>query len=335
VRRSIVLVVDSIGEMVELARLAEEAGFELAWSWEFFNKNAFVRLAAMAAATTRIGLGTGIAYAFGRSPLLTASAATDLDELSGGRLVLGLGTGTKRMNEEWYGMPFEHPATKVAELCQLLRHVWASSSGPVRFDGLFYRLSVPQYSRPGQVRAEIPIYLAGVNPIMVRTAAESCDGLIGHPIYPRSYVRDYVRPAIDDGLERSKRSRDVFTLASCVIVSVSDDAEQARQEARQQVAFYSTVRTYDLPLDSAGFSREKDLVRAAFARLDVQAMAAAVSDEMLAETAIAGTPDECREQLRAYEGLLDLPMFYPPTFGVELSRVLENHRLILETFATG
>src|SRR3712207_3547005 len=178
---------DSIAEMVELTRLAESAGFDLAWSWEFFNKNAFVRLAAMASATTRIGLGTGIAYAFGRSPLLTASAAADLDELSGGRLVLGLGTGTKRMNEEWYGMPFERPAAKVAELCRLLRHIWASAGGPMRFQGQFYNLAVPQYTRPGQVRETIPIYLAGVNPIMVRTAAEASDGLVGHPIYPRSY----------------------------------------------------------------------------------------------------------------------------------------------------
>ena len=92
-RRSVLLVVDPIAEMVELARLAEAAGFERVWDWEFFNKNAYVRLAAIACATSRVELGTGISYAFARSPLLTASAAADLDELSGGRMVLGLGTG--------------------------------------------------------------------------------------------------------------------------------------------------------------------------------------------------------------------------------------------------
>lgn len=332
-RRSLVLVMDSIAEMVDVTRQAETAGFELAWSWEFFNKNAFVRLAAMAAATTRIGLGTGIAYAFGRSPLLTASAAADLDELSGGRLTLGLGTGTKRMNEEWYGLPFERPAPKAAELCRLLRHVWASAEGPMRFEGRFYKLAVPQYGRPGQVRPTIPIYLAGVNPTMVRTAAEAADGLVGHPIYPRGYIRDHVRPTVEEGLRRTGRPRDAFTLASCVIVSVGHDQEQARQEARQQVAFYSTVRTYDLLLDSAGFGREKEAIRAAFKRVDVDAMAAAVSDEMLQATAVAGTPDECREQLAAYDDLIDLPMLYPPTFGISPERILENHRLIVETFS--
>jgi probable F420-dependent oxidoreductase len=333
-RHSVVAVMDSIAEMVEVARLAEAAGFELVWSWEFFNKNAFVRLAAMAAATGHIGLGTGIAFAFGRAPLLTASAAADLDELSGGRLVLGLGTGTKRMNEDWYGLSFEHPAPRVAELCRLLRHIWAGADRSMRFAGRFYSLNVPQYTRPGQVRDSIPIYLAGVNPIMIRTAAEVADGLVGHPIYPRSYIRDHVRPAVDEGLRRAGRPREAFTLASCVIISVSRDREQARREARQQVAFYSTVRTYDLLLDSAGFSREKEAIRAAFRTVDVPAMADAVSDEMLAATAVAGTPDECREQLAAYDDLIDLPMFYSPSFGVDPERVVENHRLIVETFGT-
>jgi alkanesulfonate monooxygenase SsuD/methylene tetrahydromethanopterin reductase-like flavin-dependent oxidoreductase (luciferase family) len=122
-------------------------------------------------------------------------------------------------------------------------------------------------------------------------------------------------------------------VASCVIVSVSQDREQARREARQQVAFYSTVRTYDLLLDSAGFTREKDRIRSAFKTVDIRAMAESVSDEMLAATAIAGTPEECGDQFAAYDDLLDLPIFYPPTFGVDPRRVLENHRLIVETFA--
>jgi probable F420-dependent oxidoreductase len=332
-RRSIVLVVDPIAEMVELARLAEAAGFELVWDWEFFNKNAYVRLAAMAAATSRVQLGTGIAMAFTRSPLHTAAAAADLDELSGGRMLLGLGSGTKRMNEDWYGMPFEHPAPKAAELCELLRHLWSRPDGPIDFPGRFYQIKVPNYSRPGQVREQIPVYLAGVNPIMIRTAAQASDGLVGHPIYTRAYLRDYVLPAVADGLARAGKARADFDLASCIIVSVSRDREQARQEARQQIAFYATVRTYDLLLDSSGFTREKDALRQAFRTMDIGGMAAAVSDEMLAQTAIAGTPDDCRRQLEAYDGLVDTAMLYAPTFGVDPQRVSENHRLIIDAMS--
>lgn len=332
-RRSILLVNDSIAEMVHLARLAETAGFDAAWSWEFFNKNAFVRLAAMAAATSTIGLGTGIAFAFGRAPLLTASAAADLDEISKGRLTLGLGAGTRRMNEDWYGLGFEHPAPKAAELCDLLRTVWAHDGGPLRFQGRFYSLNVPAYVRPLQARPTIPIFLAGVNPIMVRTAAEASDGLVGHPIYPRSYIRDTVRPAVEAGLRRAGKQREGFTVASCVIVAISRDREQARREARRQIAFYSTVRTYDQMLDSTGFADEKVKIREAFKTMDIEAMAGAVSDAMLDEIAVAGTPEDCLGQIAKWDGLLDLPIFYTPTFGVERERVFENHRLIVETFA--
>ena len=96
----------SAREEVELAQRAEAAGFELALEWEFFHRHAFVRLAAVAQATTRIRIGTGIANAFTRAPLLHAIAALDLDELSGGRMTLGLGSATRRMNEEWWGVPF-------------------------------------------------------------------------------------------------------------------------------------------------------------------------------------------------------------------------------------
>jgi probable F420-dependent oxidoreductase len=334
VRRSLLLVVDPIAEMVELARLAEAARFERIWDWEFFNKNAYVRLAAIACATSSVELGTGIAMAFTRSPLLTASAAADLDELAGGRMVLGLGTGTKRMNEDWYATPFEHPAPKLAELCQLLRQIWRSDRGPLSFQGRFYQIAVPHYSRPGQARASIPIYLAAVNPLMIRTIAQVADGLVGHPIHARPYLRDHVGPAVDRGLRRAGRARASFDLASCVIASVSNDREQARQEARQQIAFYSTVKTYDHALDSAGFSREKEAIRQAFRTLDVAAMAAAVSDDMLAATAIAGTPDDCRQQLAAYEGLIDQAMLYTPTFGVDPQRAFENHRLLIEVFGS-
>jgi alkanesulfonate monooxygenase SsuD/methylene tetrahydromethanopterin reductase-like flavin-dependent oxidoreductase (luciferase family) len=229
-------------------------------------------------------------------------------------------------------MPFDHPAPRSAELCDFLRHVWSHSSGPLDFEGEYYRVKVPAYARPGQRRERIPLYLAGVNPIMVRTAAEAADGLVGHPIYTRSYLRDYIHPAVDEGLRRAGRQRSDFDLASCLIVAVSSDAAQARQEAKQQIAFYSTVRTYDLLLDSSGFSAEKEGIRRAFRTLDIPAMAAAVSDEMLAATAVAGTPDECRAQLAGFEGLLDTALLYTPTFGVDPRRVSENHRLIIETF---
>jgi alkanesulfonate monooxygenase SsuD/methylene tetrahydromethanopterin reductase-like flavin-dependent oxidoreductase (luciferase family) len=131
-------------ELAEAARLAEKAGFESVWTTEFYDRSATVALAAMALATSTIGLGSAIAYAFGRTPVVLAAEARDLDELSGARLTLGLGlgTGTRRMQRDWHGLDGEHPAGRMEELVPLLRRLWRLHAGPVEHEGRFYRASV-------------------------------------------------------------------------------------------------------------------------------------------------------------------------------------------------
>ncbi len=324
---------DSIPVSTEIARSAERAGFSSVWGTEFHNRNGLVRLAALAAATDRIAIASGITFAFGRTPPLTASGAADLDELSNGRFLLGLGTGTKRMNEDWYGIPFSHPAPRLTELVRLLRALWAHERGRFSFEGRFYRIVIDRYSRPGMVRRDIPVFTAGVNPRMVRVAGEVADGVVGHPIFTTRYLREVARPALEEGARRAGRDPSAVKIASEIITVISDDPEQARQEARLQVAFYSTVRTYDIILDLHGFQEEKERIRDAFRRNDPQAMAAAVSDRMLAEMAVCGTAGQVIEQMERYRGLVDIPILYTPTFGVPVARVRENHRLLIETFA--
>ncbi len=333
-RRSVVLINDAIDELVREAQLAEQAGFESVWVTDFFNRDAYVRMAMIGQATERIGVASGIAYAFGRSPVLTAAAAADVDEITGGRVILGLGTGTKRMQEAWYGLKFESPAPKAAEVVRLLRALWDAPNGrPFKFEGRFYNIDINLFGRPGRVRSRIPVYLAGVNRIMVRTAGEIADGLVGHPLYSRRYLADVVLPAVEDGLRRGARDRSLFDLASYIITSVSHDPQRAREEARRQIAFYSTTITYDPILDLHGWQTQKEAIRAAFRKFDIAAMAAAVTDDMVDEIAVAGTPAECREQLQRYEPLLDHVLLYPPSFGVRHERVIENYALIREALA--
>jgi alkanesulfonate monooxygenase SsuD/methylene tetrahydromethanopterin reductase-like flavin-dependent oxidoreductase (luciferase family) len=141
-----------------------------------------------------------------------------------------------------------------------------------------------------------------------------------------------VRPAVDDGLRRGGRDRGSFDLAGYVITSISADATQARDEARRQIGFYATTLTYDAILDSHGWQAEKEAIRAAWRKFDIPALAAAVSDDMLDQIAVAGTPDDCRKQVARYDGLLDHALFYPPTLGVRPERVRENYRLMREVF---
>jgi probable F420-dependent oxidoreductase len=265
--------------------------------------------------------------------VITAAAAADVDEITGGRVILGLGTGTKRMQESWYGLTFESPAPKAAEVVRLLRALWAAPPNrPFRFDGRFYKIAIDLFGRPGRVRSDIPVYMAGVNRVMVRTAATVADGLVGHPLYSRRYVADIVLPAVGEGLEREGRARAAFDVAGYVITSIADDAQQAREEARRQIAFYATTLTYDAILDLHGWQAQKQAIRAAFRTFDVAAMSAAVTDEMVDEMAIAGTPDDCRAQLARYDGLLDHVLFYPPSFAVKADRVRENYQRIRELF---
>ena len=151
-------------ELGEAARLAEAAGFESVWATEFYDRSATVALAAMAHATTTIELGSAIAYAFGRTPVVLAAEARDLDELSDGRLTLGLGTGTRRMQREWHGLDGEHPASRMEELVPLLRQIWRLHEGPLDHEGRFYRMRVtPTAMVAAPLRTAIPIYMAGVN----------------------------------------------------------------------------------------------------------------------------------------------------------------------------
>ena len=334
-RKSLVLVLDPIQDLVEYARKAEEAGFDTVWLTDFHNRSAFVRMAATGQATERIGIGSGIAYAFGRSPVYTASAVADIDEITNGRTVLGLGTGTKRMQESWYSFKFESPAPKAVEVIQILRALWSAPQGrPFKHEGRFFNIAIDLYLRPGLVRSDIPIYLAGVNRHMLRAAGKVADGLVGHPLYSRRYLAEAVRPAVEEGLNAGKRDRDSFDLAGYVITSISDDPEQAREEARRQIGFYATTRTYDAILDLHGWDTEKKGIRDAFRSMDFAGMTAAVSDDMLDQIAITGTPAQVEKQLAGYQGLLDHVLLYPPSVGVSPDRVKENYKLMMDVFGT-
>src|SRR5512145_884718 len=170
-RPGLILMSGSVAGDVALGVRAERAGFDGVYTIEFFNRHGYVPLAALAAKTSRIRIGTAIANAFTRSPLLHASAAMDLDELSGGRMVLGLGSGTRRMNEDWFDVRFERPAARMRELVRLLHAAFdAQKGGGLRFAGEFWKISVPIFSRPGAPRPRVPIWIAAVNRGMIRTA---------------------------------------------------------------------------------------------------------------------------------------------------------------------
>ena len=333
-RKAIALFTPTLSDMLEIATLADEAGFDSVWNGEFFNRNGLVTLAAVATCTKRTKIATGIAYAYMRNPVLNAAGAMDIDELSNGRMILGLGSGTRSMNEMWYGEPFEpRSAAKMKECVALIRKIWASHKGRgMRFEGDFYRLNIPAYSRPHMVRDRIPLYLAGVQKGMLRTTGEVADGLVGHPLCSRKYLVEFIRPQLEIGAQRAGRTRENVDVTTLLITAISHNREQAIQEAKNQIAFYASVKSYESILNLHGWEQQKLAIWEHFKTFNLSKMAAAVTDDMVEQIAIAGTPDECREQIDKWKDVVDLPILYTPTAGVKADRVRENHRLIVETF---
>ncbi len=334
-RSGLILVSGSVRGDVALAQRAERAGFDSVFTIEFFNRHGFVPLAAIAQTTTRIRIGTGIANAFTRTPLLHASAAMDLDELSGGRMVLGLGSGTRRMNEDWYGVPFSAPAARMTELVRLLRAAFeAQRGGGFRFDGDFWKLKVPLYARPGAARPQIPIWIAAVNRKMVHAAGLVADGLVGHPVATRRWHREVSLPGIRAGEAQAGRAAGACVLAPYVLCAIADSREQALREVKGQIGFYYTTELYHSILDLHGLRAVGQACRAAFRSFDMKALAEAVPDALVDEIAIACTPDEARDRLAQWEGLTEDPLFYPPSIGVRPERVVENADAILDVFGS-
>jgi alkanesulfonate monooxygenase SsuD/methylene tetrahydromethanopterin reductase-like flavin-dependent oxidoreductase (luciferase family) len=201
----------------------------------------------------------------------------------------------------------------------------AQKGGGLRFEGRYYKIEIPQYARPGAARAEIPIYVAAVNRGMIRAAAATADGLVGHPIFTRKYIREVVRPL----LEGTR-----CELAPYVVTSISNDVDEARREARAQIAFYYTTRLYHSVLDVHGWRDVGETIAQAFRRMDWKAMSEAVPEALVDEIAIACRPDEARDRLRQWEGLTDHPLLYPATVGANPRRVRENLAAISDSFSS-
>jgi probable F420-dependent oxidoreductase len=287
-----------------MAREVEEAGFESVWVAETA-RSAFVQAAVAAAATERILVGTDIALAFPRSPTLTAMAARDLAELSGGRFVLGLGTQVKRINQQRFGVAFEHPAPKVAEAVEAIRAVLATFEGAaIDHRGRFYQITMPPFPGAGPAPARIPIHLAAVNLLMAETAGAVADGVLGHPMTSPRWIGEVLRPAVQRGAERAGRDPISVEVTTGVIFQAAEDRETARREAALQVAFYATTRTYRPVLALHGFEDRLEPLRRAFVQQDYGQMIE-VALPMVDTLAVAGTPEECRDRLAAFDGLVD------------------------------
>jgi len=332
-RISMHLTGSSAASLIGAARACEDAGVHSLIASELYT-NPFVPLAAVAASTSRIGLGTGIALAFVRSPVALALEALDLDALTGGRFTLGLGTGVKTLNEQWHGVTnFGPPVPHMREVVAFFRQFNATShlGKPIHFDGQFVKVRMDGYQRPtAPERERIPIHLGANREKMLELAGEVADGVLGHVFVSPRQLRDEVLPAVGRGLAKAGRTRAEFSMAAGITCAIDSDRATARHHARGPLAFYATVRTYEPLFAADGFSAEVATIREAFHSGDKKRAVTLVTDEMVDTYCAAGTPDEVLRKVAEYDGLLDIkgvsaPRHFCPTDAHEAyrARILE------------
>jgi probable F420-dependent oxidoreductase len=310
-RFDVTMMPERIGDATDIARAVEAYGFAGLWTTEIAH-NPFLPLTLAAEATERIQLGTAIALAFPRSPMVTAQIAWDLAAQSNGRFILGLGTQVRQHIVGRFSTPWAAPVPRLREYIEALRAIWANfqTHRPLRYGGRHYRftLMTPFFS-PGPIAApNIPIYIAGVSPGLCRLAGATCQGFHVHPFHTARYLRESIIPAIESGAQSAGRARADLELSSAVFVVTQPDEAEA---VKQQIAFYASTANYRPVMDLHGWGdlhlRLNQLAREGKWR----EMGPLIPDDMLRAFAVVAPADELASAVRArYDGLLDRVGYY-------------------------
>ena len=324
----------SAADLGALAHAAEDAGFSRLWAPELY-RSATIPLAVAAAATERIEIATGIALAFTRSPFVLALEALDLDELSGGRMVLGLGAGVRRLNQRWHAVSaYDPPVPRMRDHIAAFREIVSALAAgrDARSEGQYVDIHVAGYRRQlATTRDRIPVWLAAVMPGMAGLAGEVADGFLDHPITTPDWLRDRLLPPIRAGAERADRATPEVA-GGLVAAASAQDPNAARQAAACTVGFYATVKTYEALFQAHGFDARLGEIRRAFMDGGAARLADAVGEEMTDQFAAAGTPDQVRKRALAYTGIVDRLWVTPPHHLQSPEQTSLWQRGILETF---
>lgn len=301
----------------ERALELEEAGYSGAWTSEL-NHDPFFPLIKAIDATNDIEIGTNIAVAFARNPMILANIGWDLQEYSGGRFILGLGTQIKTHITKRFGMPWTKPIPQMREFIEAIRAIWTAweTGEPLRYEGDVYRhtLMTPAFTPPKSKYGRPPIYLAAVGPAMVKLAAQVADGYLCHGFVTPQYLKDVSMPAYLSALEGAGRKRsdvEIAIPAFTVVGDTDEELEKSAQAARSMLSFYGSTPAYKVTLDHHGWED----VHLELNRLSKQGkwteMNDVISDEILHAFSAVGTAEQVADQLvERFGDMIDRIAFY-------------------------
>lgn len=300
-------------KILRYAQIADELGYDSFWIPEAWGYEAFSLITEIAVHTKNIKVATGIVNVFSRSPGLMAIQAATVDEISGGRLILGLGTSGKNVIEGFHGIPYKKPLTRLRQYVQVVQTLLAggrlSDAGADLWPEFrHFKLEMTP------LRERIPIYCACLNDKAIRMIGELADGWM--PTFWPYDQLDKGRALIEEGARISGRDPSEVVTAPFTTVIPMPDKQQSYDSARGIISFYigGMGDYYHALLSRMGFAENADAVRDLYAQKKRQEAAAAVSDDMLEALVIAGDPAWCRERLGVWRGAgVGLPILGLPT----------------------
>jgi F420-dependent oxidoreductase-like protein len=305
-------------------RLADDAGVDTVWVAEAWGRDCFTSLALFAWETRRIKLGTGIVNTYSRTPAALAQHFATLDELSGGRMVIGLGTSGWRVIEHWHGIPFQPSLTRLREYVDIMRMILAGE--PLKYHGKLFRLERGFRLRFQPVRSSIPIFIASLTPKSVAQTARLADGWMP-VLIPLPQLKSEVT-AFRALAGHAGRDPHSLTVRSPGSVTVTRDVERARQQSKAHMAFYITNMGdfYCEQLTRLGYEEAVRTVRQAWEDGGQAAGTAAVPDALVDSLFLAGPVEACLERLAAQEEAgIDLHSVHvESTDPQETTRILER-----------
>ncbi len=303
-----------LNQLPTLVRAAEVIGFDALWSHET-QHDPFLPLALISEHSETLAFGTSVAIAFARSPATVAYSAWDLARASRGRFILGLGTQVRPHIERRFGMSWpDSPVGRLREFVHAIQALWRTwqTGERLNFRGEHYKLTLmTPFFNPGPIEnPDIPIYIAGVNVGLCRLAGEIADGFIAHPYHSARYLREVVRPAIEQGTSLSGRDTNQITLTTSVMVSTGPEESAF---LRSQIAFYASTPTYRPVMALHGWGEIADQLQILSRKKAWEEMPALIDEEMLDTFAISASSGDLAEVVKhRYQGLVDRLSIYRP-----------------------
>jgi F420-dependent oxidoreductase-like protein len=284
----------SLDSALDRVRLAEQLGYHSAYTTHLAGRDSLTVLAAYANVTESIQLGTGVLPIHSRTPAATAQQAVTIDDISGGRLTLGLGVSHQVTVENWYGSKIEKPVSEMRDYVAVLRAIFAGEDPPEseRFSTRFHFLGL-------EPRADLPIYVAALSPKMLELAGEVADGVILWLCNP-DYIRDVVVPHVREGRRKAGKSLDGFDIVAAVPTAVTDEVDGARATLRADLSPYFLLPFYRKMIERSGYEADVKLFDEAMEKGDASAATIAISDGFLENLAAIGPPDIAAAAVERY-----------------------------------